>query len=168
MLQFGTLKKTPLIDTVAATSVGIIAPAPMLDLCYQEDSQAEVDMNVVMTGAGKFIEVQATAEKTAFDDAQLATLLGLARHGIQELTEIQKTRRIGMTVYCATSNPGKLREFQLAAPDFDIQKLPKQVPAPDETAGTFEEKRNVEGPFTTENSRTASSSPTTRVWRSTR
>ncbi|MEI9814942.1 MAG: ribonuclease PH [Acidobacteriota bacterium] len=91
MLQFGTLKKTPLIDTVAATSVGIIGGTPMLDLCYQEDSQAEVDMNVVMTGAGKFIEVQATAEKTAFDDAQLATLLGLARHGIQELTEIQKT-----------------------------------------------------------------------------
>ena len=62
----------------------------MLDLCYSEDSSAEVDMNVVMTGAGKFVEVQATAEKTAFDDAQLAQLLTLARQGIAELVAIQK------------------------------------------------------------------------------
>jgi ribonuclease PH len=91
LVQFGALKKSPLLDTVAATSVGVIGGTPMLDLCYQEDSQAEVDMNVVMTGAGKFIEVQATAEKMAFDDAQLASLLGLARQGIQELTVIQRT-----------------------------------------------------------------------------
>jgi ribonuclease PH len=71
--------------------VGIIGGKPMLDLCYQEDSSAEVDMNVVMTGAGKFVEVQATAEKTAFDDAQLAELLALARQGIGELVTIQKT-----------------------------------------------------------------------------
>ncbi len=90
MLKFGTLKKNPLIDYVAATSVGVINGTPMLDLCYQEDSQAEVDMNVVMTGAGKFVEVQATAEKSAFDDSQLATLLGLARAGIQDLVAIQK------------------------------------------------------------------------------
>jgi ribonuclease PH len=62
----------------------------MLDLCYQEDSQAEVDMNVVMTGAGKFVEVQATAEKTPFDDTQLADLLALARQGIGELVALQK------------------------------------------------------------------------------
>jgi ribonuclease PH len=91
LLKFGTLKKSPLIDYVAATSVGIINGTPMLDLCYQEDSQAEVDMNVVMTGAGKFVEVQATAEKSAFDDTQLATLLGLARAGIQDLVAIQKS-----------------------------------------------------------------------------
>lgn len=91
LLKFGTLKKNPLIDCVAATSVGIINGVPMLDLCYQEDSQAEVDMNVVMTGSGKFVEVQATAEKSAFDDAQLATLLGLARAGIQDLVAIQKS-----------------------------------------------------------------------------
>jgi ribonuclease PH len=91
MLKFGTLKKNPLIDYVAATSVGVINGTPMLDLCYQEDSQAEVDMNVVMTGAGKFVEVQATAEKSAFDDAQLAALLGLARAGIQDLVAIQKS-----------------------------------------------------------------------------
>ena len=89
-MKFGALKKSPIRDFVAATSVGIIAGTPMLDLCYQEDSSAEVDMNVVMTGAGKFVEVQATAEKTAFDDAQLAQLLALAKQGIGELVAIQK------------------------------------------------------------------------------
>ena len=91
LLKFGTLKKSPLIDSVAATSVGIINGVPMLDLCYQEDSQAEVDMNVVMTGSGKFVEVQATAEKSAFDDVQLGELLGLARIGISGLISIQKS-----------------------------------------------------------------------------
>jgi ribonuclease PH len=91
LVKFGALKKSPIRDFVAATSVGLIGGTPMLDLCYQEDSQAEVDMNVVMTGAGKFVEVQATAEKTPFDDAQLAELLALARRGIDELVMIQKT-----------------------------------------------------------------------------
>jgi ribonuclease PH len=90
LVKFGTLKKLPIRDFVAATSVGIIGGTPMLDLCYQEDSQAEVDMNVVMTGAGKFVEVQATAEKIPFDDPQLAELLALARQGIGELVAIQK------------------------------------------------------------------------------
>ena len=75
LVKFGALKKFPLTDCVAATSVGIVSGVPMLDLCYQEDSQAEVDMNVVMTGSGRFVELQATAEKTAFDDSQLANLL---------------------------------------------------------------------------------------------
>ena len=91
LLKFGTLKKSPLLDTVAATSVGIIKGVPMLDLCYEEDSSAEVDMNVVMTGSGKFVEVQATAEKSAFDDDQMAALLALARAGIRDLTAIQKS-----------------------------------------------------------------------------
>ena len=91
LVKFGALKKSPIRDYVAATSVGIVGGTPMLDLCYQEDSSAEVDMNVVMTGAGKFVEVQATAEKTAFDDAQLAQLLALARQGIGELVAIQKS-----------------------------------------------------------------------------
>jgi ribonuclease PH len=90
LVKFGALKKSPIRDFVAATSVGIVGGTPMLDLCYQEDSQAEVDMNVVMTGAGKFVEVQATAEKTPFDDAQMANLLGLARQGIDELVALQK------------------------------------------------------------------------------
>ena len=90
LVQFGTLKKSPLVDAVAATSVGIVNGAAMLDLDYQEDSRADVDMNVVMTGSGKFIEVQATAEHKPFDDEQLAQLLQLARRGIAELIDLQK------------------------------------------------------------------------------
>ena len=75
---------------VAATSVGIVGGAPMLDLCYEEDSQADVDMNVVMTGSGRFVELQATAEHRTFDDEQMAQLIALARGGIGELVEAQK------------------------------------------------------------------------------
>lgn len=91
LVKFGSLKKSPIRDRVAATSVGIVNGVPMLDLCYQEDSQADVDMNVVMTGEGLFVELQATAEKTAFGDDQMAALIVLARNGISELIAIQKT-----------------------------------------------------------------------------
>ncbi|MGA3204344.1 MAG: ribonuclease PH [Bryobacteraceae bacterium] len=90
LVKFGTLKKSPVRDCVAATSVGLVNGEAMLDLCYQEDSRAEVDMNVVMTGAGQFVELQATAEKTAFDDSHLASLLVLARKGIAALIEVQR------------------------------------------------------------------------------
>ena len=90
LVKFGALKRSPVQDFVAATSVGIVSGVAMLDLCYQEDSCAEVDMNVVMTGSGRYVEVQATAEKTAFDDSQLGALLSLARRGIDELVAIQK------------------------------------------------------------------------------
>jgi ribonuclease PH len=90
LMRYGALKRSPLRDSVAATSVGIVRGEPMLDLCYEEDSQADVDMNVVMTGSGKFVEVQATAEHNAFDDAQMAALVALARSGIARLSEIQK------------------------------------------------------------------------------
>ena len=89
-VKYGMLKRLPLTDYVAATSVGMLGGEPMLDLCYEEDSQAAVDMNVVMTGAGRFVEVQATAERHAFDDEQMARMLALARRGIAELVEIQK------------------------------------------------------------------------------
>src|SRR6516225_7147088 len=88
--SYGTLKNNPLRDVVAATSVGIVGGVPMLDLCYEEDSTADVDMNVVMTGSGRFIEVQATAEHTPFDDAQMADLIALARAGITRIIDIQK------------------------------------------------------------------------------
>jgi len=91
LVKFGALKKSPIRDCVAATSVGLIRGTPMLDLCYEEDSQADVDMNVVMTGSGKFVELQATAEKTAFDDAQMSEMLALARRGIEQLVAIQKS-----------------------------------------------------------------------------
>lgn len=90
LLQFGTLKKSPLRDHVAAISVGIVNGKPLLDLCYDEDSKAEVDANVVLTGSGKFVEFQATAEREAFDDALMAQMVTLARKGIGELVELQK------------------------------------------------------------------------------
>lgn len=90
LVKFKVVSKNPLVDSVAATSVGIVGTEAMLDLCYEEDSRAEVDMNVVMTGSGKFVELQATAEKTPFDDSQMATLLHLARNGIETLTSAQK------------------------------------------------------------------------------
>ena len=90
LLEFGTLRSTPIKDCVAAVSVGVVDGQPMIDLAYEEDSRAEVDMNVVMTGSGKFVEVQATAEHIPFDDSQLGRLLGLAREGIRGLIEIQR------------------------------------------------------------------------------
>jgi ribonuclease PH len=90
LVKFGTLKRFPIRDCVAATSVGMVGGEAMLDLCYQEDSRAEVDMNVVMTGGGQFVELQATAEKMAFGDAHLASLLSLARKGVAELIEVQR------------------------------------------------------------------------------
>jgi ribonuclease PH len=90
LMKFGSLKKSPIRDSVAAVSVGLVRGVPLLDLNYEEDSQADVDMNVVMTGSGKFVEVQGTAEHDPFDDAQMAQLIALARSGIAELAELQK------------------------------------------------------------------------------
>jgi ribonuclease PH len=90
LVKYGTLKSLPITQPVAATSVGILRGGALLDLCYEEDSSAEVDMNLVMTGSGRFVELQATAEKTPFDDAQLGQMVELARRGITELFEIQK------------------------------------------------------------------------------
>jgi ribonuclease PH len=90
LVHFGVLKVSPLRDCIAAVSVGLVDGQPVLDLAYDEDSRADVDMNVVMTGGGKFVEVQATAERASFDDAQMARMLVLARKGIAELIEVQK------------------------------------------------------------------------------
>ena len=90
LMEFRVLRSSPLRDYLAATSVGLVNGVPMLDLCYEEDSQADVDMNVAMTGSGQFVEVQATAEHRPFDDAQMAGLLVLARGGVAQLIEAQK------------------------------------------------------------------------------
>src|SRR4051812_28085901 len=90
LVKYKALPKSPLLDSVAATSVGIIAGEPMLDLAYEEDSRADVDMNVVMTGSDKFVELQATSERNAFEDAELAKLIAFARAGIRELSTIQQ------------------------------------------------------------------------------
>jgi len=82
--------KKILTDTVAAVSVGICRQTPLLDLDYSEDSTAEVDLNVVMTGSGEFVEIQGTAEQKSFSRSQLDQQLGLAEQGIVELTRIQR------------------------------------------------------------------------------
>jgi ribonuclease PH len=79
-----------LLDSVAATSVGLVGGIAMLDLAYEEDSRADVDMNMVMTGSDKFVEVQATAEHTPFADDRLAEMIAMARAGIAELRALQK------------------------------------------------------------------------------
>jgi ribonuclease PH len=86
----GRLKQSPIREETAAVSVGIVDGVPILDLCYAEDSAAEVDMNIVMTGSGDFIEVQGTAEAAPFSDKELGTMLDLARAGIDELVKKQR------------------------------------------------------------------------------
>lgn len=82
--------RSPLADTVCAVSVGIVDGAPLLDLDYSEDVRAEVDMNVVMTGNGRFVEVQGSGEEATFDQEQLLELIALARQGSAQLTETQR------------------------------------------------------------------------------
>lgn len=86
----GDLKKNPLHGQIAAISVGIYSGVPVLDLDYAEDSEAETDMNIVMNDAGRFIEVQGTAEGHAFDRSELDALLGLAAKGVDEIVALQR------------------------------------------------------------------------------
>lgn len=88
-LKAGILKKDPFTDSLAAISVGLRDNTALLDLCYEEDSAADVDMNVVMTGSGKFIEIQGTAEETPFSREQMQDMLALAEKGVTELLEEQ-------------------------------------------------------------------------------
>lgn len=90
LVNFKVIPSSPLLDSVAATSVGIVGGKSLLDLSYEEDSRADIDMNLVLTGSGKFIEIQATAERSPFDDPQLAELLTLGRNGIAQLRLIQE------------------------------------------------------------------------------
>lgn len=91
LLVSGKLKESPLIGAVAAISVGLLGDQALLDLDYTEDSRCDTDMNVVMTSAGHFVEVQGTAEGVAFTRAQMDTLLTLAEKGIAELISLQQT-----------------------------------------------------------------------------
>jgi len=90
MVKDGVIEKIPVKDTVAAVSVGKVDGRLLLDLNYEEDSRAEVDMNVVMTGSGKFVEIQGTAEESAFSKKELDALTMAARKGIRQLTSMQK------------------------------------------------------------------------------
>jgi ribonuclease PH len=96
MVDAGSMSVAPIRDYVAATSIGIVDGEIMLDLAYEEDSRADVDMNVVATGSKKLIEVQATAERRPFDDAQLAKMMSLARQGIEALVAKQQAVLSGL------------------------------------------------------------------------
>lgn len=89
LVEAGTLKQTPLKQMIAATSVGIVDGNTLLDLCYEEDSRATVDMNVVMLASGGLVETQATAEKESYSRAELNGMLDLAEGGIRELLKLQ-------------------------------------------------------------------------------
>ncbi|PTM58221.1 ribonuclease PH [Desmospora activa] len=90
LVQNKSLSRLPITDFLAATSVGIVDGVPCLDLCYQEDSKAQVDMNVVMTGTGKYVEVQGTGEESPFSADELTQLLALAKEGTIQLVEKQR------------------------------------------------------------------------------
>ena len=94
LIAQGKLATSPITASVAAISVGIVRGVPMLDLDYTEDASCDTDMNVVMTGAGHFIEVQGTAEGAAFTKAEMNALLGLAEKGIGELIALQTASRV--------------------------------------------------------------------------
>lgn len=90
MIAAGQLTEAPITEYVAAISVGVVNDEAVLDLCYEEDSKADVDMNLVMTGSGKFIEIQGTGEERPFDQNELTQMLALGEKGIRELMAIQK------------------------------------------------------------------------------
>jgi len=90
LVREGHLPTRPALQPVAAVSVGLVGSEPVLDLDYEEDSMAAVDMNVVMTGDGRFIEVQGTGEKTPYDAATLESLIALARRGVRDILELQR------------------------------------------------------------------------------
>lgn len=90
LINDGVLSETPFVDSIAAVSTGIFYDTEVLDLNYAEDSAASVDFNIVMTGSGKFVEVQGSGEEATFSDDQLHRLLSLGRKGINELTQLQK------------------------------------------------------------------------------
>jgi len=101
----GRLKELPLSEFVSAVSVGLVEGVPMLDLCYEEDCKAQVDMNVVMTASGRFIEVQGTAEGHPFERTELNELLDLAEKGASELISIQqKILREELSINVGTRN----------------------------------------------------------------
>jgi ribonuclease PH len=98
LVDAGTLSAAPLRDFVAAISVGMVDNEILLDLCYEEDSRADVDMNFVMTAGHKMVEVQATAEHKVFDDTQFATMMAMAREGVAALIAKQQAVLSGLTL----------------------------------------------------------------------
>ncbi|MCL2810271.1 MAG: ribonuclease PH [Clostridia bacterium] len=145
LIAQGRLKESPIVKQVAAVSCGLVADIPCLDLCYAEDSAAQVDLNLVMDGTGGCIEVQGTGEKRACTMEELQTLLALAQRGIERLVELQR-QALGEAaaliapkpkLVAATNNPHKVRELQkLLGERYDI--LSDCSIEVEETADTFE------------------------------
>ena len=116
----GAISRIPITDFIAATSVGRLAGEIMLDLCYQEDSAAEVDMNIVMTGAGRFVEIQGTGEEATFTRQEMDSMINLAAQGISDLISYQKEALgrycsgyrevIFLKMVLATKNKNKVKE----------------------------------------------------------
>jgi len=90
-ISSGKIAENPFTDSVAAVSVGMYQQTPVLDLCYLEDKDADVDANVVMTGSGRFVEVQSSGEEATFSPEELSAMIALAKKGIAEISEIQAT-----------------------------------------------------------------------------
>ena len=90
LIEEGKLLESPFLDPVAAVSVGVVEGTPLLDLCYVEDVAAEVDMNLVMTTTGRYIEVQGTGEEATFSADQLNEMLALGRTGVEALAKLQQ------------------------------------------------------------------------------
>ena len=91
LLEEQVLTELPLVKSIAAVSVGMVEKTPLLDLCYEEDASAEVDLNVVMTSEEEFVELQGTGEQTTFSGSELTQMLDLARKGMRELRELQQS-----------------------------------------------------------------------------
>jgi len=98
LVKDGKLQRIPVTDYLASVSAGVVDNEPRVDLCYEEDSKAKVDMNVVMTGSGSLVEIQGTGEESPFSRAELDQLLILSEQGIKQLVEIQKTTLEGMGI----------------------------------------------------------------------
>ena len=149
LIKDGRLERLPLNGNVAAVSAGIVAGEALLDLDYPEDSSAEVDANVVLTGDGGLVEVQATAERTPLSRVQLDRLLSLAESGIGALREVAARRRRSrllnrtgqqsVDLILATRNAHKLREVSrmLAPFHLSVRALPEHVVLPPEVGDTF-------------------------------
>src|SRR4026209_2688718 len=157
MREQDLIRTMPIVDYVAATSVGIVEGMPMLDLAYVEDSKADVDMNIIKTGAGLYIEVQGTAEAMPFGREALNRLLDLADTGIRPLIALPRglggniLGEEGRAPLVATADPGKLREVQrlmsgVAIRLASLADLPP-IEEPEETGTTFEENARLKARY---------------------
>ncbi len=148
LLAEGKLSRSPLKDSVAAISVGIVNGEPLLDLPYSEDSVAEVDMNIVMTGSGRYVEIQGTGEEATFDGDELQQLLALAKKGLTAIGEQQRAvlgdgwRQASFSrLVLATHNANKVREIREILQDFPLEIISAQefgdLPEVEEDGDTF-------------------------------